>query len=169
VSGKHDPFKAPISKPIAHPLPRFAWPGWIKAMNRSIVVGPMAGSAPSRRNLEALPAPVLAELLDRAEQRPCRDAAAPWRLATWPAAEGASEPPQEVRKKSAWRPIARSKHLVDSRKRQSSICELGSPAPSHFPERCRKAESGPRLRVAGGFLELGDGVMDRCSDQHRRP
>jgi len=63
VSGKHDPFKRANLEAIAHPAP-FCLAGLDQGDDRSIVVGPMAGKRTlNARNLEALGAPVLAELL----------------------------------------------------------------------------------------------------------
>ncbi|CAK6690343.1 DUF6880 family protein [Synechococcus sp. CBW1107] len=110
-------------------------------------------------NLESLGAAVLAELLMEVSggnaviQRRLRLALA--------AAEGASEAAQEVRKRLA--AIARSTTFVDSRKRKALVAEL---------EAQRQAITGPiaeadpdlAVDLLVRFLQLGDGVMDRCSD-----
>ena len=110
-------------------------------------------------NLESLGAAVLAELLMEVSggnaviQRRLRLALA--------AAEGASEAAQEVRKRLA--AIARSTTYVDSRKRKALVAELEAQRQAITGS---IAEADPDLAVdlLVRFLQLGDGVMDRCSD-----
>jgi hypothetical protein len=111
------------------------------------------------QNLEALGAATLAELLMEVSggnaviQRRLRLALA--------AAEGACEAAQEVRKRLA--AIARSSTFVDSRKRRALVADL---------EAQHQAISGPiaaadpnlAFELLVRFLELADGVLDRCSD-----
>lgn len=110
-------------------------------------------------NLEALGAPALAELLIEVSsgnaviQRRLRLALA--------SAEGAAGAAQEVRKRLA--AIARSSTFVDSRKRKALVSDL---------EYQRLAISGPIAAADPGlacelllrFLELAEGVLERCSD-----
>ncbi len=110
-------------------------------------------------NLETLGAAALAELLMEVSsgnaviQRRLRLALA--------AAEGATGAAQEVRKRLA--AIARSTTYVDARKRKGLVAEL---------EAQRQAITGPiaeadpdlAFELLVRFLELADGVIDRCSD-----
>ena len=111
------------------------------------------------KNLEGLGAAVLAELLIEVSagsavmQRRLRLALA--------AAEGAGGAAQEVRKRLA--ALARATTFVDSRKRKALVLEL---------EAQHQAIAGPvaavdpplALELLLRFLELADGVLDRCSD-----
>lgn len=111
------------------------------------------------KNLEALGAAVLAELLIEVSagsavmQRRLRLALA--------AAEGAGGAAQEVRKRLA--ALARATTYVDSRKRKALVVDL---------EAQHQAIAGPvaavdpplALELLLRFLELADGVLDRCSD-----
>jgi len=111
------------------------------------------------KNLEGLGAAVLAELLIEVSagsavmQRRLRLALA--------AAEGAGGAAQEVRKRLA--ALARATTYVDSRKRKALVVDL---------EAQRQAIAGPvaavdpplALELLLRFLELADGVLDRCSD-----
>ena len=111
------------------------------------------------KNLEGLGAAVLAELLIEVSagsavmQRRLRLALA--------AAEGAGGAAQEVRKRLA--ALARATTYVDSRKRKALVVDL---------EAQHQAIAGPvaavdpplALELLLRFLELADGVLDRCSD-----
>jgi len=111
------------------------------------------------KNLEGLGAAVLAQLLievsagNAVMQRRLRLALA--------AAEGAEGAAQEVRKRLA--ALARATTFVDSRKRRALVVEL---------EAQHQAIAGPvaaadpplALELLLRFLELADGVLDRCSD-----
>ncbi len=111
------------------------------------------------RNLEALGAPALAELLmevssgNAAIQRRLRLALA--------AAEGAEGAAREVRKRLA--AIDRATTFVDSRRRKALVADL---------EAQRQAITGPiatadpaqAFALLVRFLELADGVMERSSD-----
>ena len=110
-------------------------------------------------NLEALGAAVLAELLielsggNAVIQRRLRLA-----LAT---AEGAGGAAQEVRKRLA--AMARSTTYVDARKRKALVSELEA---QHQAIRGAIADVDPSLafELLVRFLELADGILDRCSD-----
>lgn len=128
--------------------------------DRCIVVGPMAGKRTlNARNLEALGAPVLAELLielssgNAVMQRRLRLALA--------AAEGASEAAQEVRKRLT--AIARSSTYVDSRKRKALVSELEAQRQA-ISGAIAEADPAQAFALLVRFLELADGVIDRCSD-----
>ncbi len=110
-------------------------------------------------NLETLGAAALAELLMEVSsgnaliQRRLRLALA--------AAGGAGGAAQEVRKRLA--AIARSTTYVDSRKRKGLVTELEAHCQAIIGP---IAEADPVLAfgLLVRFLELADGVMDRCSD-----
>ncbi|MCP9800117.1 DUF6880 family protein [Synechococcus sp. RedBA-s] len=110
-------------------------------------------------NLESLGAAVLAELLMEVSsgnaviQRRLRLAIA--------AAEGASEAAQEVRKRLA--AIARSGTYVDARKRKALLAELHSQLQA-ISGPIAAADPGLAMDLLVRFLQLGDGVLDRCSD-----
>ncbi|MFZ0407692.1 MAG: DUF6880 family protein [Cyanobium sp.] len=111
------------------------------------------------RNLEALGAPALAALLLEVSggsaviQRRLRLALA--------AAEGAGGAAQEVRKRLA--AIARATTFVDARKRKALLADLAAqhqvivgPIAAAAPDQA--------FQLLVRFLELADGVMERCSD-----
>jgi hypothetical protein len=111
------------------------------------------------RNLEALGAAALAGLLIEASRG---DAVLQRRLRlALAAAEGVEGAAREVRKRLA--AIARSTTFVDSGRRRALVADL---------EAQRQAIGGPIATADGAlafelmvrFLELADGVMDRCSD-----
>ncbi len=110
-------------------------------------------------NLETLGAAALAELLmelssgNAVIQRRLRLALA--------AAEGASEAAQEVRKRLA--AIARSTTYVDSRKRKALVAELEAQCQA-ITGPIAKADPPLAFDLLVRFLQLADGVMDRCSD-----
>jgi len=118
-----------------------------------------AKRALNAKNLEALGAAALAELLIEVSvghaviQRRLRLALA--------AADGAENAAREVRKRLA--AIARSTTFIDSTKRKALVADL---------EAQQQAISGPiatadpavAVELQVRLLELGEGVLDRCSD-----
>lgn len=111
------------------------------------------------RNLEALGAPALAELLlevsggNAVIQRRLRLALA--------AAEGAAGAAQEVRKRLA--AIARSTTYVDSRKRKALLADLEAQLQA-ISGPIAAADPAQAFQLLVRFLELSDGVLERSSD-----
>lgn len=111
------------------------------------------------RNLEALGAPALAELLIEVSggnaviQRRLRLALA--------AADGAAGAAQDVRKRLA--AIARATTFVDSRKRRALLADLEAQHRA-ITSAIGPADPAQAFQLLVRFLELADGVLERSSD-----
>ena len=110
-------------------------------------------------NLENLGAATLAELLIEVS---CGNAVIQRRLRlALAAAEGTEGAGQEVRKRLA--AIARSTTFVDSRKRKALVLDLESQQRA-ITRTIAAADQNLAFELLLRFLELADGVMERCSD-----